>query len=245
MLKRRSSEVDQAESQMVERLWLVCLSKWTKQDRASNLIDEREDMVAVVASNHSNTPADPLEQKFKSSGVYIRGRSGWLVDRIVVQTRPGRKAIRLLHKTLDEKLAKYARRNWLTSDGHIEKALRVRGVVEHIKVDLAMLCGFNRWLQKYSPEVTDDPQEMDLSKILGFQMRRKLKVTVSNFDFPSRDRLALVSDLPPRVQRVLQKLSPAGELAYHSMTLAMKKAIEKQQEQAESDPEGAPDNGDD
>lgn len=237
MKRKRQPESDQAEAAMVERLWLVCLSRWTKQSRAARLVDVKEELVAMVASKHSQVPADPLLQKFKSSGAYIQGRTGWIVDRIVDDLKPGRRAIRQLHSALDERLAGYARKYWLTPKGHIEKILVARGVVEHIKVDLSMLCGFNLWLERFSPGATEDPEQLDLSRILGFQQRRRLKVMVSNFDFPSSDRLHLVAALPKRVQQALKKLSPAGEIAYSSMTLAVKRAIAKQQDQAETDPE--------
>lgn len=232
--------MDVAEAKMVERLWLVCLSNWTKQDRAARLIDEAEDMVAVVTSNHSNAATDPLEQKFRTSGVYIKGRSGWIIDRLVQEAKPGRKAVRQLHTVFNAELPVYAEKYWLGSDGRIEKALLARGVVDHIKVDLAMLCGFNLWMEKFSPGATDEAQEIDLSKVLGFKQRRRLKVMVSNFDFPSRDRLELISGLSKRVQRSLQKLSPAGEIAYSSMTLALKKIIEKQHSMIDASPDEHP-----
>ncbi len=232
MRKKIMTEVELAEAQMVELLWLVSLSRWTRQSKAASLVDEQEDVVAVVASNHSIGPTAPLRQRFKSSGVDIKGRSGWLIDRIVQEIRPGRKAIRQLHLQLNEALPGYARQNWLDNHGKVSPAMKERGVIDHIKVDLAMMCGFSLWIERHAPDAHD--HQIDLSSIPGTEKEDRHKVRISNFQFPAQERLDLIHGLPTKVKKSLQKLSPAGEMAYRSLDLALQKAVRKQHNKAKA-----------
>lgn len=235
MKPRKPSQVAHAESMLVERLWLVSLPRWINLNKATKLLGEKEEAGALIISQHTSGPKSPLQRRIKAGGMEIRGRPGWLANQIIKMARLGPRQAGLLRQRFQDLLPGYAKAHWLLPGGAIRPAFLNRGVVEQIRVDLALVSGFGLWEAESLSGPKGELRQVDLKRVLGPKEARGLKVTLTDVELPSQERLELVAGLPAPLRRKLKALSPAGEVAAHSLDMALRRAIQQQRKGGEEE----------
>lgn len=222
---RAPSAIRYAKVQLQERIWLVSLGKWTNLSKLARLLDEDAHAIALVIAD---TPGVyiPVKKRQKGGDLQVKAALGWMTARLVNQMSMNKRTGRQFVQALEPLLPRYGRTHWLESNGTIKDNILERGVKRHIIVDLSMLAGFALWKERYTGEYSQGRWRKGKEQIVK-QNDQRFKVTLEQLEFPSGDRLDLVNPFPSKLKRQLMEASPAGELAYRSLEMALQQKLEQ------------------